>query len=115
MTTPLKPGDPVLVEARVEGTTPEGAVIFDGCDYCTKWPDRVHPLPTPVWVVDAGGWIVIYESDPSGITSSLQLRAIKICEIGHNKFRRLFGDKNTPEPNQCLCVHLLAIPAKEGE
>ena len=107
-------GEKVLVEDVIEYRNPDGTFQTEHSDeYCPYLRDRVHPLPAPVWVVMSGGWVVIYEYNPEGIASPVERRASKVCEIGVNKFTRLFGRDNLPRDGRAKRLHLLAIPAQE--
>ena len=105
MTTPLKPGDRVLVEAVISTENDPLAEISaivtinglgDSFDAIADI-ERVHPLPVPADIVGL----------PSGLIEVW--RGTKYKFIKREDAEWLIG------PIQDGRVHLLAIPAKEGE
>ena len=108
MTTPLKPGDPVLVEARVDDT---GAISVSNSDLV---PERAHPLPAPVWVV-YDCWTkryLLWRSEP---TADHEGDYWSNEYIDREVFDALWPEHQMTEHDEPRRVRLLAIPAKEGE
>ena len=120
MTTPLKPGDPVLVEARVDDT---GAISVSNSDLV---PERIHPLPAPVWVARENRPKEAQATFPNLIRVFLE-QPEYVEELGRWRGERMgqamttaqwvsvYGADKLPEPGEKRLVHLLAIPTKEGE
>ena len=121
MTTPLKPGDPVLVEAVYE-SGPECAAdwhkivkIIDHEGIAQPVVAfRVHPLPAPVWVV-YDCWTkryLLWRSEP---TADHEGDYWSNEYIDREVFDALWPEHQMTEHDEPRRVRLLAIPAKEGE
>ena len=120
MTTPLKPGDRVLVEAVVKEVYPCGCTVQleHVWDHIYDSNEEVHPLPAPVWVARDSGmeFCNVWSEKPDCDrleNDCIWFRAgnSKADLVAQIHYSRAGGIGE----GECRKMHLLAIAAKEGE